>query len=252
MTAAAPAGWAAGRVDSLLDGTVRLRQPATGYRVAVDPVLLAAACPAGSAARVLDLGCGVGGAALCLLARVPDRDVVGLDVQPELVRLAAANAVLNGWPDRFRPVAGDLRRAPFPATGVFDHVLCNPPYHRLGHGNAPGDPLARVANVETAGDLTDFVTAACRAVRRKGTVTLIHRADRLADVLAALAGRAGEIVVVPIRPRADADARRVIVRARTGVATPPRLAPDLVLHTADGAFTAEADAILRGGGALAR
>lgn len=252
MKAAAPADRAAGRIDSLLDGTVRLRQPATGYRVAVDPVLLAAACPAGSAARVLDLGCGVGGAALCLLARVPDLDAFGLELQPALAALAAENAHLNGWRGRFRPVVGDVRRPPLPATGPFDHVLCNPPYHRLGHGNAPGDPLARVANVETAGELTDFVAAACGAVRRKGTVTMIHRADRLADVLAALAGRAGDIVVVPIRPRADADARRVIVRARTGVATPLRLAPDLVLNTADGAFTAEAASILRGGGALAR
>jgi len=243
---------AAPRTDALLDGRVRLRQPSRGYRVAVDPVLLAAACPAEAGARVLDLGCGVGAAALCLVARVRELTTAGLELQPVLAALAAENAALNGWPDRFRPVVGDARRPPLAADGVVDHVLCNPPYHRAGHGHAPADPMAHVANVETAGGLADFVDAACRLVRRKGTVTVIHRADRLAEVLACLDDRTGERLVIPVRPKADADASRVVVRARPGVATPMRIAPDLVLHTADGAFTAEAAAILRAGAALTR
>jgi tRNA1(Val) A37 N6-methylase TrmN6 len=166
--------------------------------------------------------------------------------------MAAGNAMLNDWHGRFMAVAGDVRRPPFRSNGIFDHVMCNPPYHKPGHGHEPANPLARAANVETAGDLMDFAAAACRLVRRKGTVTLVHRADRLADVVAALADRAGDIVVIPVRPKADADAHRVVVRARAGVAGPLRLAADLTLHTADGAFTREATAILRKGSKLHR
>ncbi|MHC4448298.1 MAG: methyltransferase, partial [Planctomycetota bacterium] len=82
--------------DTLLDGRVRLRQPARGYRAAIDPVLLAAAVPTWGGERILDLGCGVGAAALCLLARVPDVEVTGLELQGPVARLAAANAELNG------------------------------------------------------------------------------------------------------------------------------------------------------------
>lgn len=232
------------RRDGLLDGRVRLHQPRSGYRVAVDPVLLAAACPATAGARVLDLGCGVGAASLCLLARVPDLVVVGLELQSELTALARANAAQNGAADRFAPVVGDVGRPPVRAA-AFDHVIANPPYHRAGHGRAPSDPIASAANVETRAELTEWLAAACGLVRPKGTVTLIHRADRLDEVLTGLRRAAGDIAVRPIRPKPGADARRVVVHARPGVAAPMRLAPDLVLHGADGEFTPEAQAVLR-------
>ena len=81
-----------------------------------------------------------------------------------------------------------------------------------------------------------------------GTLTLVHRADRLADVLAALEGRAGEVVIFPLWPRNDGSAaKRIIVRARRGTAAPLRLARGLTLHEPDGGYTEEADRILRGG-----
>ena len=92
--------------DALLGGRVRLYQPTRGYRAAIDPVLLAAAVPATAGSRVLDLGCGVGAAALCLLARVPEARVTGLELQPELAELAERNARLNGREDHFSVITG--------------------------------------------------------------------------------------------------------------------------------------------------
>jgi tRNA1(Val) A37 N6-methylase TrmN6 len=237
------------REDALLDGRVRLRQPVHGYRVAIDPVLLAAAAPVRPGEAVLDLGCGVGAAALCLLARVPAVTVTGLELQPALARLARDNASLNGQAARLAVAVGDLRRPPLPSPGPFDHVICNPPYQRAGAGRPPADPVARVANVEVRGTLADWLAAARALVRPRGTLSVIHRADRLDELLAALSGRAGAIVVKPIRPRAGADARRVIVAARPGVATPLRLADDLILHDGD-RETPAARAVLREAAAL--
>jgi tRNA1(Val) A37 N6-methylase TrmN6 len=87
-------------------------------------------------------------------------------------------------------------------------------------------------------------------VRPKGTVTFIHRADRIDALLGQLAGRAGGVVIFPLWPRAGQPASRVLVQARKQIATPARLAPGLVLHEADGRFTAAAEAVLRGGEAL--
>lgn len=242
--AASPEDREAAPVDRLLRGRVELAQPPGGYRAAIDPVLLAAAVPAESGARVLDLGCGVGAAALCLLARLADVQVTGLEQQPDLVRLAQQNAAANGWGDRFAVLGGDLLRPPETvADGGFDHAMANPPYLEAGRADVSADPLRAAANVEGEAKLADWIAALTQSVRRKGTVTVIHRADRLPELLAALHGRAGEIVVCPLWPSAGRDAKRVIVRARVGVATPARIGPGLILHR-DGGFTPEARAVL--------
>ncbi len=237
--------------DGLLDGRVRLRQPLAGYRAAIDPVFLAAAVPAGPDESLLDLGCGAGAAALCLLARVPGTRVTGLEIQAELVRLAGENGHENGWSARFLPLTGDVARPPPRlAPGSFHHVLCNPPQLAAGRALPTADPARDLANREGAVPLGDWVATALAMVRSQGTVTFIHRADRLDDLLSAFSGRAGELVVFPLWPGAGKPAKRVILRARKDAATPLRLSPGLVLHQADGGFTPAAETILREAAAL--
>ena len=245
------AGGAAISQDSLLGGRVRIRQPVEGYRVAIDPVFLAAAVPAQAGESVLDLGCGVGAAALCLLARVPELRVTGLDLRIELVRLADDNARANGVGGRFLAVAGDLvRPPPRLAPSSFHHVLCNPP-HLPAESTRPARSRARdTANREGEARLSDWVAGALTMVRSGGSVAFVHRADRLDDLLGALSSRAGEIVVFPLWPGPNKPAKRVLVRARKEVATPLRLSPGLVLHEEGGGFTRAAQAVLRDGAAL--
>jgi tRNA1(Val) A37 N6-methylase TrmN6 len=149
-------------------------------------------------------------------------------------------------------MAGDLL-APPPRLepGVFDHVLANPPHLAAGTATPPPDPVRAAAHVESDADLGAWLRFALVMARPKGTVTVIHRADRLDAILAELTGRAGEIVVFPLWPAVGKPAKRVIIRARRDVATPTRLTTGLVLHEADGRYTPAADAILRGGAALA-
>ena len=236
--------------DSLLDGDIRLRQPRSGYRVAIDPVFLAAAVPAGAGDTVLDVGCGVGAATLCLAQRVRDCRLTGIEAQRELVRLANENAALNGFADRVVIMAGDiLRPPPRFEPGSFSHVMANPPY-LIGGGTPPSDPSKAVSTLEGEADLAIWMRFALAAVRPKGSITFIHRADRMEELLAQLSQRAGDIVVFPLWAGENKPAKRIIVRARKGVATPTRLTPGLVLHEADGRYTAAADAVLRRGAAL--
>ncbi len=233
--------------DALLGGRVRLRQPVSGYRAAIDPVLLAAAVPAGPGEQVLDVGAGVGTAALCLAVRVPDCRVFGIEIQRDMVRLAGENAVLNGAEGRVDVMVGDLTSPPPRlAAGSFDHVMANPPYHEAGaEGAAPGTAKA-AATVEGEGDRADWIAFCVRMARHKASVTFIHRADRLDALLAHLRSKAGGVVVFPLWPDADGErpAKRVIVQARKGSGAPLRLAPGLALHQGGG-FTPGADAVLR-------
>jgi tRNA1(Val) A37 N6-methylase TrmN6 len=247
----APAPPAALTEDTLLDGKVRLRQPASGYRVAIDPVLLAASVPARSGEAALDIGCGTGAASLCLAARVPGARVTGIERERDLVRIANDNAALNDLASRVVALAGDLLHPPPRLEpGTFPHVLANPPFLESGRAQAPADPGKAQAHREGDADLAGWVRFALAMARPKGTLTFIHRADRLEQLLAQLAGRAGEIVIFPLWPGAGRPAKRVIVRARKASAAPTRLLPGLVLHQENGAYTAAADRVLRDGEAL--
>ncbi len=243
---AAPASAQATSADHLLGGRVRLSQPLEGYRVAIDPVFLAAAVPARAGESVLDLGCGVGAAALCLLTRLPELKVTGLELQAELVRLAGENARANGLAERFLAIAGDVARPPPRlAPGGFHHVLCNPPQLVAEASRPARSPARDAATREGAARLGDWIKTALAMLLPKGSLSFVHRADRLDALLAALLGRAGEIVVFPLWPGPGKPAKRVIVRARKDLATPLRLSPGLVLHEADGRYTAAAQAVLR-------
>ena len=237
--------------DGLLGGRVRFFQPRRGYRTAIDPVLLAAAVRVEAGETVLDAGVGTGAAALCLAARAPGCRIVGLEREPELLELAAANVQANGLADRVELLAGDLLAPPEPLRQrAFDAVMTNPPYHAEGAATPPLDAARRAAHLGEA-EPGRWVAACLARLKPLGRLTLIQRADRLDAVLAALAGRAGDVVVFPLWPSGKAaEAKRVIVAARKAARGPLRLARGLVLHGPDGRFTPAAEAILRDGAPL--
>jgi tRNA1(Val) A37 N6-methylase TrmN6 len=233
--------------DRVLDGRVRLRQSARGYRAGLDAALLAAACDAADGARVLDAGCGPGGALLAAAMRRPAVRFTGVERDPDAAELARENIALNGLEDRVDVVEGDVA-VRFSTLGlpVFDAAMSNPPFFDDPDALRGPAPNRRAAWVADDG-LEVWIGFLSKAVREGGTITLIHRADRLGDILAMLADKAGSMQVRPIHPFADEPAKRVLVRAvKTGKA-PLRLLPPLVLHDRGGAkHRPQVEAILRG------
>jgi tRNA1(Val) A37 N6-methylase TrmN6 len=236
--------------DRLLDGRVRLRQGADGYRAGTDAALLAAACDAGAGDAVLEAGCGVGAVLISAAVRRPGARFLGFERDPAALELAVCNIALNSLETSVEAVAGDVEAPDKSLFGRFDAVLANPPYfddERALRGPAPAKRGAWIAE----GGLAAWIDFLTKAAREGGTITLIHRADRLGDILALAARRAGSFQVRPIHPFADVPAGRVVVRAVRAGRAPLRLLPALVLHPREGAkHTAEAEAILRGEAAL--
>ena len=225
---------------------MKLHQAARGYRAGVDAALLAAACDAAAGARVLDVGCGAGAAMLAAAWHRPGALFTGLERDPAAAALARKNIAANGLSDA-SVVEGDVG-AGFRTLGlpVFDAVLCNPPFFADPGVLKPPSPEKTGAWIAEHG-LEAWIAFLLKAVREGGTITVIHRADALADLLRGLSEKAGSFRVRPVQPFADAPAKRVLVRAiKTGKA-PLVLLPPLVLHDRGGEkHRPEVEAILRG------
>jgi tRNA1(Val) A37 N6-methylase TrmN6 len=241
--------------DAFLGGQLRLRQPKAGHRAGHDAMLLAAATPARSGDRVVDLGAGVGGAGLALAARVGGLHVTLVEIDEMLCALAAENAWLNRLDDRARALLADAEdvqalAAAGLAPASIDRVLMNPPFNDTRRQNVSPDPRRRLAHAGSPGLLPRWVASAAFLLKPQGVLTLIWRADALADVLGALADDFGDIAVLPVLPRPEAAAIRVLVRAVRGGRAVRRDYPALVLNDAAGRPTAAAEAVLRAGDTL--
>jgi tRNA1(Val) A37 N6-methylase TrmN6 len=239
--------------DAVLDGRLRLRQPRRGHRVGHDAILLAAATGARGGEHAVDLGAGVGAAGLALAVRVPGIMVTLVEIDGGLAALAGENAQRNGLAERARALALDVAAparafaAAGLATGSAQRVLMNPPFLDPGRHRASSDLRRRAAH--TAIEPDRWVGCARRLLASGGTLTLIWRADGLAEVLAMLAGFGG-VAVLPVHPRPNAAAVRILVRAEKGSRVPLSVLPGLVLADQAGRPTAEAEAVMRQGADL--
>jgi tRNA1(Val) A37 N6-methylase TrmN6 len=229
-------------LDGLLDRRITLEQPKDGFRVAVDTVLLAAAVPAKAGERAGDFGCGVGGAMLCLGARVPGVAVTGIEIQDELVMLARNNIARNKIP-KCNLIQGDVTR--LTDEEVYDHVMMNPPYHDEARHDVSSDAGKRIANTEKDGDLALWIGAAKRALKKMGTLTVIHRADRGEEILGHLGTVFGKMAILPVFPKAGTAPKRIIIRAYKDAQCGVVESPGLILHKDGGGYTDEAEAVLR-------
>jgi tRNA1(Val) A37 N6-methylase TrmN6 len=232
----------------LLGGRVRYAQPRAGFRSGIEPVFLAAAVPARSGERVLEMGCGAGAALLCLSARVPGISGLGVDIDAGMIGLARRNAAENGWAG-LEFLVSDAAAAGT-AVGTFDHACANPPFHPCG-GTASADASRELAKRDRPGLLAGWVAAMAAALRNRGTLTVILAATELPRAVAALmAAGCPPSGVFPLWPREGEAAKLVVIQGVKGGRERMQLSCGMRLHGPDGGLTADAEAVLRGGGRI--
>ncbi len=240
--------------DQFLGGRLKIRQPKTGYRAGADPVFLSAAIDAKPGETVLDLGCGVGVAMICLKSRLPNVIVTGVELQQELAGLCRQNLAANKLDGEVLEAdVNDLPQALRERS--FDHVLTNPPFFDVSAGS-PAAHEGRELGRRTAVSVETWLGVALRRLKPEGTLTLINRIEQLPACLAAVEGRAGAIRVLPLSARIGKPAKLFLLKARKGAKTPMTLLHPLVLHDGeehvqDGdSYSEIAKSVLREGKAL--
>ena len=239
--------------DGFLGNRLTIRQPRNGHRSGHDAVFLAASVDNEKAQTVCDLGAGAGVVGLCILARLPETHLVGVEIAPDLCELAQENAAANGFTKRANFVAGDIV-GPFSALGLepnsFDHVVANPPFYQSDQVPPVQDAARARAHQTDAGGLENWIRCACALAAANGLVTFIHRAEALGDLLAAMHFRLGALKVQPLTPRAGEASHRVLVQGRRDARAPLVLLPPIVLQNAAGEPSEQAESVLRHGAAL--
>jgi tRNA1(Val) A37 N6-methylase TrmN6 len=220
--------------DAFLGGQLLLKQKRSGHRAGHDAILLAAATEAHAGDNVVDLGAGIGTAGLALARRVAGIKLSLVEIDPELAALAHANAAANAIAAAAIVLDVTADAQDFAAHGLVpdsvDHVLMNPPFNDSARHRGSPDQSRHIAHVATDETLDAWVHAARRILRSNGVLTLIWRADGIAEVLAVLSRGFGSLSILPVHGKATQPAIRVLVRAVKGGRAPTRLLPGLVLN----------------------
>ncbi len=240
--------------DAFLGGRLMIWQPRQGYRAGVDPVLLAASVPARAGQSVLELGCGVGVASLCLAARVAGLELAGVEIQADYAALARRNAAAAGY--ALQVETGDLTALPDSLRQrQFDHVIANPPYFQRDR-SVPARDKGRETALGEGTALAAWVEVAARRVVDGGHVTFIQRAERLPELIGLMTARLGSVEVLPLAPRRGRAAQLVLIRGRKGGRAAFRLLDPVLMHAGETHngdredYTALVHAVLRAGAAL--
>jgi tRNA1(Val) A37 N6-methylase TrmN6 len=240
--------------DAFLGGRLRLRQLKSGHRSGHDAMLLAAATPARSGDRLVDFGAGVGAAGLAVARRVAGIRLVLVEIDQVLADLARGNAASN-------EIAADVivldvasTAETFAAAGLtpdsVDAVMMNPPFNDAARHRASPDKARQHAHVATDVTLESWTHAARRILKSGGVLTLIWRADGLAEVLAALGRGFGSLAVLPVHSDAKTLANRVLIRAIKSGKAPLRIHAAVLLNDESGLPNKEVQDILAGKGVL--
>jgi tRNA1(Val) A37 N6-methylase TrmN6 len=240
--------------DTFLGGRLRLRQPKSGHRAGHDAMLLAAATPARAGDRVVDFGAGVGAAGLALATRISGIQITLVEIDEALAELARGNAASNAIEAKI--IAMDLASGAdvFAGAGLapdsVDVVLMNPPFNDSKRHRSSPDKSREIAHVADAATLESWIRAARRILKSTGVLTLIWRADGLAQVLAALDRGFGSLAILPVHGNTATPAIRVLIRAIKAGRAPTAIYPGLMLNDESGVPNKQVQEILAGRGVL--
>jgi tRNA1(Val) A37 N6-methylase TrmN6 len=240
--------------DAFLGGQLRLRQLKSGHRAGHDAMLLAAATPARAGDRVADFGSGVGAVGLAVARRVAGIDLVLVEIDTRLAALARDNAAANAIAAEVIVLDVESAADAFTAVGLSadsaDIVLMNPPFNDPARHRVSPDKAREIAHVATATTLENWIHAARRILKSGGVLTLIWRADGIAEVLAALDRGFGSLQILPVHGDVTTPANRILIRATKGGRAPTRVHAALLLNDESGLPNKRVQEVLAGKGIL--
>ncbi len=210
------------------------------FNFSLDTVLLAHFCTINKDVKTI-VDFGTNNAAIpLLLSRRTDKKIIGIEIQQEAVTLAKKNVELNHLDQQIEIIHGDINECVQKMDKV-QLVVCNPPFFKVGErSNLNDNEYLTIARHEIKIDLESIIKAAARILDNKGRLAIVHRPERMIDILNYM--QKYDIEPKRIRfvyPKMNCESHVLLVeglyKGKKGI----KIEPPLYAHNEDGSYSNE-------------
>lgn len=229
------------RIDDLQIRELKIIQNPRKFCFGIDAVLLANFATIKKGDVVVDMGTGTGIIPILIAGKTNASGIVGLEIQSDMAEMAARSVEMNGIEDRVKIVHGDIKKiGEYIKSNSVDIVVSNPPYMNSGDGLINPDSSKAVARHEIMCTLEDVISSAVKVLKNGGRMAMIHRTNRLADVLYAMRDKGIEPKVLRmIYPAMDKASNLFLVEGVKSGGRFLKVSKPLVIYGDDGNYTEE-------------
>jgi len=229
------------RLDDLHRNGYKIIQNPAYFSFGMDAVLLSAFVHINKGDVHLDLCCGNGIVPILLAARYPHGCFSGIEIQQPLADMAMRSVAYNGLDDKIRITHGNIKQArSFFGHAAFDVVSVNPPYIVHGGGLENESREMAIARHEILCTLDDVCVCAADMLRFGGRLYMVHRPDRLADIICSLRKAGLEPKALRfVHPKADSTPNTLLIMATKGGKPQLNVSLPLVIYDEKGNYTRE-------------
>ena len=229
------------RIDELQRNGYRIIQDPDRFCFGMDAVLLSGFAAAQKGDRVLDLGTGTGIIPILMEAKTQAQEFLALEIQEESADMARRSVALNGLEEKIRVITGDIKKADqYFQAASFDVVTCNPPYMIGQHGLVNPQAPKAIARHEVLCTLEDVVKQAAHLLKPAGSLYLVHRPFRLAEIISRLISYKLEPKRMRlVYPFVDKEPNMVLLQAVRGGKSRMTVEKPLIVYEKPGEYTEE-------------
>ncbi|OPX45823.1 tRNA1(Val) (adenine(37)-N6)-methyltransferase [Ruminiclostridium hungatei] len=233
------------RIDDLQLNGLKLIQDPEAFCFGVDAVLLSDFADVKKGHRVLDIGTGTGIIPILLAGKTQAAAVVGLEIQETVAEMASRSVSLNGLEDRVEILCGDVREySRYFGKSSFDVVVSNPPYTNKGCGLVNPHDSKAVSRHEILCTLEDVVGAAGALLAPGGQLAMVHRPERLADIVCCMRNCGIEPKYLRmVHPKPFKKPSMILIKGSRGGKPELKVMEPLYVYNADGTYSHEINRI---------
>lgn len=230
------------RIDDLEYKGLKIIQNKDGFCFGIDSILLSDfASEIKRNSKVIDLGTGTGIIGIMLCAKTELSKIIGIEIQKEVYNMAKRSIKLNNLQDKFELINDNIKNLENKIEmGTFDAVVTNPPYKKVGTGITNENEKKLVSRHEITANLEDFIKITAKLLKDKGNLYMVHRPDRLVDIIELLRKYKLEPKKIRfVQPSIGKEANMLLIKATKNAKPFLKMEKPLYVYKENGEYTNE-------------